>query len=98
MKASDGSDKELLAEVWRDDLDEGSYFSGTTYSPDGKQIAYVRIDRDYVHSNGRLYKMNASDGSNKQLIYTAYNPGPGHYPYGEAVFLSGPDWGVKVQS
>jgi Tol biopolymer transport system component len=97
MKASDGSDKQLLAEAWSDDLGDGEYLEGPTYSPDGEQVAYVKTAWDYVYSRPKLFKMNSSTGANKQLIYDAYNPGPGRYPYGDSVYLFSPDWGVKVQ-
>jgi TolB protein len=97
IDASDGSDGRLLAQVWSDDLGDGSYFENPTYSPDGEQIAYVKTGQDYVYSRPKLYKMNASTGANKLLIYDAYRPGPGNYPYGEGVDLDSPDWGVKAQ-
>jgi Tol biopolymer transport system component len=97
MDASDGSDRQLLAEEYVDVYLEGSgaYFYGTTYSPDGEKIAYVRTTTDFVYGDPELYTMNASDGSNKRLVYDAYDPGPGHYPYTEEVDLYAPDWGEQ---
>lgn len=95
MKASDGSDRQLLTQAWSDDLGDGEYLKGPAYSPDGKQIGYVKTATDYVYSRPKLFKMNASTGANKQLVYNAYNPGPGHYPYGEGVSLSVPDGGAR---
>jgi TolB protein len=95
MNASDGSDKRLLAQGHRNpDWDEGFYFVGATYSPDGKKIAYVGTDWDAGGTpirNAALYKMNASDGSNKQVIHNA--GGNGAMSDYEALYY--PDWGRK---
>jgi TolB protein len=93
MNASDGSDRILLAETWFANAEYGPEYRGTTYSPDGKKIAYVEAQNDIDrYINGRLYTMNASDGSNKQRIYTALEGGNA-----EGVLLLSPDWGVKVR-
>jgi Tol biopolymer transport system component len=86
VKASDGSDKRLLAQVRRSEDSSNSHFVGATYSPDGKQVAYVKVNLDNPNPNSRygLFKMNASDGSNKQRIHAAYSVGF-------------PDWGVRAQ-
>lgn len=96
MDASDGSDQRSLAAAWSDDYG-GAYFENPTYSPSGEQIAYVKTSVDYVYNRPRLIKMNASTGGNKQLVYDAYNPGPGRYPYAEVMYLLSPDWGVRAQ-
>jgi Tol biopolymer transport system component len=93
MDASDGSDRRLLAQALSE-FGAGVTFSGTTYSPDGKKIAYLQTAFVSDDANPRLYKMNASDGSNKQLIYKAVKGEPGD-PYGDAALRS-PDWGVQV--
>jgi Tol biopolymer transport system component len=94
MNAQDGSDKQLLAKGYISG-GEGAVFAGATYSPDGKKIAYVRTERwdigDPIQDSA-LYKMNTSDGSQKQRIYSA-GGGPGT-TLGEDLYY--PDWGNKV--
>jgi Tol biopolymer transport system component len=93
MNASDGSDKRLLAEGSRDpDFDDGFDFEGPTYSPDGKKIAYVRVDWDFggtPHGYDTLSKMNATDGSNEQIIWRV------SWDENHPKALYDPDWGVK---
>lgn len=95
--ASDGSDRRLLAQEYYDDsFGEGAYFSGPAYSPNGKQIAYVRTAIDYVNARPQIYRMSAATGTNKKLVYNAYNSGSG-YPYGEDVSVRSLDWGDLVR-
>jgi hypothetical protein len=66
---------------------------GTTYSPDGKHIGYVET---YLsgsnYGDSLLYRMNALNGSNRQLIYDS-----SVRPTAPDVIMRSPDWGVKVQ-
>jgi Tol biopolymer transport system component len=80
-----------LSEQGAAEHSDGAVFVGTTYSPDGRKIAYVQTAIfNERHSHPSLYKMNALDGSNKQLIYETPSE------LGDAS-LSSPDWGDKVQ-
>lgn len=95
VNASNGSDRRLLAEAsYSYSEGYGSAFNGTTYSPDGKQIAYVVTRTSGFDITSRLVKMNASDGSNKQVVYESYG---GNFEGDVYSALFSPDWGVKVQ-
>jgi TolB protein len=92
MDASDGSDERLLAEGFSDGFDRGFVFESPTYSPSGTKIAYVRLEYDISgtpHGSMRLSTMNASDGSNKQVIRSV------SWQEGDNKGLYDPDWGVK---
>jgi Tol biopolymer transport system component len=92
MNASDGSDRRRLAGACSDGSANGSSVGGPAYSPDGKQIAFVKNRTDFANDNYRrqLMRMNASTGANKQPIYNVISPEFYH-------FVRVPDWGVKVQ-
>jgi Tol biopolymer transport system component len=92
MNASDGSDRRPLAGACSDGSGNGLSVTRPAYSPDGKQIAYVKSRSDFANNfhSRQLMRMNASTGANKQLIYNVTSQEL--YP-----ILSVPDWGVKVQ-
>jgi Tol biopolymer transport system component len=91
INASDGSDKRLLAQARHDTcFGDGSRFVGTTYSPNGRKIAYVQTNTDTNRIiNSIVYTINDSEDSNKQRIYATDKE--------KEIALSSPDWGVKVR-
>jgi Tol biopolymer transport system component len=67
-----------------------------SWSPDGTRIVFESLSYEEYTSNERIYTMDASDGSDKRLVYYAYKTGSNQYPYTEHMYLHSLDWGEQV--